>query len=220
MNLEFENYWIKSGLNIIIEPSSFKFTKGINLLLGRNGSGKTSILKSIINLNTRWGGKILFDRSEIAVDKMKQNFGFQFEVEYLPNNLYPEEMMLFTADIQGIGKEEAKDKSFDLLNFFEITANKEIQFLSYGNKKKLLLALSLLSSPKGIFWDEPFEGLDDFILHKLIDFLIKSDMELIVISTNNLNISLELGEKGIVIGKDKKVANFNHLDITEIRNII
>jgi ABC-type bacteriocin/lantibiotic exporter with double-glycine peptidase domain len=65
MEIKFVNYSLKFDKNLVVQGSSALFRSGLNLLVGRNGSGKTSVLKSLPNLNNFWNGKILIDGIEL-----------------------------------------------------------------------------------------------------------------------------------------------------------
>lgn len=219
MVITFNNYSLNHGPKQIIKKSSFEFDSGINLILGRNGSGKTSLLKSLIEFNFQ--GNISIDGNILkGPNFVKKKFGFQFGPEFLTNNLTPKELLSLCADLQNIDKKNSKYKINDLLSFFEIPNSQEIQFLSYGNKKKLLISLSLLNNPIGVFWDEPFEGLDDIMTTKLINYLRNSPVEIVIISTNNLHLAEIITPKGVIINNDKTVKCFTNFVLEEIRKNI
>jgi ABC-2 type transport system ATP-binding protein len=108
----------------------------------------------------------------------------------------------------------------ELIDLFEIDTTKEIQFLSYGNKKKLLLAMSLLNSPVGLIWDEPFEGLDYMITSKILEFIRHNKKDIIVIATNNLNLLEEINGFVTLISKEKNLMNIDNFDLNHVKQLI
>jgi len=220
MKIEFKDYSLRFGDKNVIEKSSSTFQSGINLLIGRNGSGKTSLLKSIPLLNRNWNGKIIVNDHDLKALDIKSHFGFQFEVDFLSNNLYPKEMLSFSGKVQGITGDILKSKIEELVSFFEIDAKTEIQFLSYGNKKKLLLALSLLNNPKGLIWDEPFEGLDEIITAKIIDLIKSNKQEIVIIATNSMYLAQEISSPTVLINKNKQIESIGVFDLEYIRGVM
>lgn len=216
MNIELLNYSLRFGDKVVIKESTCLFGEGLSLLLGRNGSGKTSILKSFPLLIKNWEGRILVNGINLYNTNIKLNFGFQFEVDFLSNNLFPMEMLKITGKLQNI-----KNLKFHieyLLDYFEIDSKTEIQFLSYGNKKKLLLALSLLNSPEGLILDEPFEGLDNRITQKIIKLLKSNTFKTIIISTNNLYLAQELNSSAVLINNAKELEQIDEFNIKYIKD--
>jgi ABC-2 type transport system ATP-binding protein len=220
MEIKFVNYSLKFDKNLVVQGSSALFRSGLNLLVGRNGSGKTSVLKSLPNLNNFWNGKILIDGIELNDYNIKSKFGFQFELDFLPNNLYPKETLLLCGQLQSIENSILKLRLEELIDLFEIDTTKEIQFLSYGNKKKLLLAMSLLNSPVGLIWDEPFEGLDYMITSKILEFIRHNKKDIIVIATNNLNLLEEINGFVTLISKEKNLMNIDNFDLNHVKQLI
>jgi ABC-type multidrug transport system ATPase subunit len=216
MNIELINYSLRFGDKVIIKESSCLFKEGLSLLLGRNGSGKTSILKSFPLLINNWDGKVLVNGINLYNTNMRLDFGFQFEVDFLSNNLFPVEMLKIAGKLQNI-KNLAVHIEY-LLDFFEIDSKTEIQFLSYGNKKKLLLALSMLNSPKGLILDEPFEGLDNRITQKIIKLIQSNTFNTIIISTNNLYLAQELNSFGVLINNSKELEQIDEFNIKYIKD--
>lgn len=151
-------------------------------LLGPNGSGKTTIMKTIVGLLKIFKGEIFIDGQQIGPET--KNI-----VSYLPDFTYLDEkqkistVMNFFADIYS---DFDRNKMEQILQSMDISTNSFIKTLSKGNKEKLQLALVLSRNAKVYVLDEPIGGVDpvqrDFILHTIISNYAQNS--LVIISTH------------------------------------
>lgn len=124
-------------------------------LLGRNGSGKTTMIRGIMDVFN-------FDSGEKTLDVKQDAIG------YLPEErgLYPKssliDQMVYFAMLKGVDKKTAKKRAEYWIERMELGAyaNKKADSLSKGNQQKIQLAISLLHEPEVLILDEPFSGLD------------------------------------------------------------
>lgn len=138
--------------------------KGINLtvnsgramgLLGRNGSGKTTMIRGIMDV-------FKYDEGELHLEATPDEIG------YLPEErgVYPKstliDQMIYFAMLKGVSKKDARDRANYWLERMELTdyAKKKADNLSKGNQQKIQLAIALMHEPKVLILDEPFSGLD------------------------------------------------------------
>lgn len=129
-------------------------------LLGRNGAGKTTSIRILMNVFPATAGKVLFDGAPIDYNKVQ--FG------YLPEErgLYPKkkiiDQLVYFAELKGMSRKDALksvDYWLDRLGMSEYR-NKRLDTLSKGNQQKIQLVTALAHDPQIVILDEPFSGLD------------------------------------------------------------
>ncbi len=131
---------------------------GICGLMGKNGSGKTTLLKLMAGLRFPQGGKIEVDGQTPAgrSTAFLQDLFFLPEVFELPAVTPLQYEKLFSPYYPGFQKELFRN----YLQEFEIPVNKEMNSISYGQKKKFMLAFGLAAGCRLTLLDEPTNGLD------------------------------------------------------------
>lgn len=184
------------------------------LLLGHNGSGKTTIIKSLLGL-TEYKGACRLDGREIAYDNTDDIDFLKKNVSYIADNaslfdfLSPEEIFNLTKSMHG----ENVDDSYlnGLIKLFEIDPylNIPISDLSYGNKKKVQIVNQLFWKPRFLIFDEPTNGLDPdmvIVLKKVLQ-VVKESGTGILLSTHNLSFGQDLMDHTIIIRNGRELLN-------------
>lgn len=172
--------------NKILDGISITFEEGkIYGIVGKNGSGKSVLLKTICGFIRPDKGEILFDN--INIDK-KQIFppetGTMFENSGFIPNISGLENLKLLASINNIISEEEILKSVDIVNLKE-DINKKYYKYSLGMRKKLGICQAIMENQKYIILDEPFNGIDDESLKKIKIQLNKiKENKIIIISTH------------------------------------
>ncbi len=156
MKLELKNVHKSYGDHHVLKGVTLKAEGGRAMgLLGRNGSGKTTMIRGIMDVFD-------YDIGEKVINASADEIG------YLPEErgLYPKsslvDQMVYFAMLKGVSKKVAKERAMywiDRMDLLEY-ANKKADSLSKGNQQKIQLAISLLHEPKVLILDEPFSGLD------------------------------------------------------------
>lgn len=161
MILELNNIEKSFGDKRVLEGVSFKAEGGKAFgLLGRNGAGKTTSIRILMNVFPANSGQVLLDGQPIDYDKV--------QIGYLPEErgLYPKKIIIdqltYFAELKGMGKNDAirsVDYWLDRLGMSEYR-NKRLDTLSKGNQQKIQLITALAHDPDIVILDEPFSGLD------------------------------------------------------------
>lgn len=132
--------------------------------LGPNGAGKSTTIKMLCGLLRPNAGNIRVAGYDIAQNPLdvKRNIGVLPEETNLYERLTAEEFLLFAGRMYGLPLDEARRRTADLLELMELTESKDKLIVDYsmGMKKKTALASALIHSPKVMFLDEPFNGID------------------------------------------------------------
>lgn len=172
--------------NKILDDISITFEEGkIYGIVGKNGSGKSVLLKTICGFIRPDKGEILFDNINIV---KKQTFppetGAMFENSGFIPNISGLENLKLLASINNIISEEEILKSVDIVNLKE-DINKKYYKYSLGMRKKLGICQAIMENQKYIILDEPFNGIDDESLKKIKIQLNKiKENKIIIISTH------------------------------------
>ncbi|HWD38008.1 MAG TPA: ATP-binding cassette domain-containing protein [Fimbriimonas sp.] len=137
-------------------------------LIGPDGAGKSSVLKSVAGVQTFDEGSLrvfgIAVDSEPAAERIKAGIGFM--PQGLGQNLYPElsvdENVDFFAELRGVEPEVVKTRKAELLSMTRLDAarSRPMKHLSGGMKQKLGLVCSLIHDPKLLILDEPTTGVD------------------------------------------------------------
>ena len=161
MKLEFKNIEKSFREKQVLKGVSFEAESGKTFgLLGRNGAGKTTSIRILMDVLHSDNGEILIDGKSIDYSKIK--------IGYLPEErgLYPKktifEQLMYFSTLKGMSKKDAKTSIDNWLKKLEMTEykNKKLSTLSKGNQQKIQLITALVHNPDIVILDEPFSGLD------------------------------------------------------------
>ena len=190
--IEFENISLSYGDRLILDNINFKINEGqIFGMLGPNGVGKSTIFNLITGLINPNNGKIKIANNDVT------NFPIylrtkKYKVGYVPqyggyfNNLTLLDNLKAISEIVIDNKNSRNERINYLISRFELDNLKDIKakFLSGGQKKKLVIALSLLSNPKVLLLDECFAALDVLTIKMLQEIIVTLQQE------NNITICI------------------------------
>ena len=183
--IEFQNISLSYGNRLILDNISFKIHKGqIFGMLGPNGVGKSTIFNLITGLISPNSGKIKINEEEVN-DYPVYFRTKKFKVGYVPqyggyfNNLTLYDNLKAVGEIVIESKNLVQSKIDYLINKFELDNVKNIKakFLSGGQKKKLVIAISLLSDPRVLLLDECFAALDVLTIKMLQEIIVNLQQE-------------------------------------------
>ena len=183
--IEFENVTLAYGNRIILDNISFRINEGqIFGMLGPNGVGKSTIFNLITGLITPKHGKIKIDGEDVSQYPIYLRTK-KFKVGYVPqyggffNDLTLHDNLKAISEIVIEDKNLRGEKINYLLSKFELENVKNIKakFLSGGQKKKLVISLSLLSDPRVLLLDECFAALDVLTIKMLQEIIVNLQQE-------------------------------------------
>jgi len=183
--IEFDNISLAYGNRLILDNINFKINEGqIFGMLGPNGVGKSTIFNLITGLVSPKSGKIKMDNQDVTKYPIYLR-SKKFKVGYVPqyggyfNDLTLLDNLKAISEIVIENKNFRNDRINYLLAKFELDNLKDIKakFLSGGQKKKLVIALSLLSEPKVLLLDECFAALDILTIKMLQETIVNLQQE-------------------------------------------
>ena len=170
---------------MLLDNISFNLNQGEILgLLGPNGVGKSTIFNLITGILKPDFGSILINNKSVVNYPIAER-SLKFRIGYVPqyggyfHDLNILENLNLVAEIQIVDKSVRNNKIDQLISKFEFETimNIPAKFLSGGQKKKLVIAMSLLNDPKVLLLDEPFAALDVLTIKMLKELIVNLQAE-------------------------------------------
>ena len=208
MILELKNIDKSFGEKEVLKGVSFTAEGGKAFgLLGRNGAGKTTSIRILMNVFPANSGEVLIDGKPIDYDKIG--------IGYLPEErgLYPKKLIIdqlvYFAELKGMSAKDAVkavDYWLGRLGMSEYR-NKKLDTLSKGNQQKIQLITAIAHNPDIIILDEPFSGLDP-VNAMLLKDVVKEEIsagKIVLLSSHQMNYIEEFCDN-VAILNDGKIA--------------
>ncbi|SHH37586.1 energy-coupling factor transport system ATP-binding protein [Thermosipho atlanticus DSM 15807] len=217
IELIIENLSVNIGNKKIIDSISTTFkTKELVLLLGRNGSGKSTFLKALAGL-TKYSGKIFTSTNE----KHYLVTGYIFqnpETQIIGSTVW--EDVIFGLENIGLARDEIKKRAEKALKIVGLYKFKDLDpyVLSGGQKQKLAIASILSMEPYFLLLDEPTAMLDKHD-RKIIKILIKELKKLnigVILATHHSNFFFDIADRIIFLSNGKIVFDGKTNNYTEL----
>ena len=174
-------------------------------LLGVNGAGKTTLIKILCGLTRKNSGKITVSGFDLDtdIDKIKEIVDISPQETSVANNLTVMENLQFFANIYNLLDDNVVDEVVDIFGLSEVL-DRKAKYLSGGYKRRLSIAIALISKPKILFLDEPTLGLDVFARRELWNIIKKLRNNITIILTSHYLEEIEnLCDKVAILSKGK-----------------
>jgi ABC-2 type transport system ATP-binding protein len=203
---------IKVGINNV----SFEVKEGeVFSIIGLNGAGKTTIMKSILGLITPDSGEIrVFGERRLRKEDYYR-IGYLPEISYYPKEVKLKDLMEYYADLYDMDKYDRKNRVgeiMELLNLHKRTGDRLEKF-SKGMLQRVGLAQAIMNEPEILFLDEPMSGLDPLGRKHVMDIIrtIKRRGTTVILNTHILSDVEKMGDKIAIVdnGEIKKVFNYS-----------
>ena len=189
-------------------------------LIGKNGAGKTTFMKSILSLISIDSGSIKIFGKEYTDDSIKEDIGVVLSYMFLPELLSAKDIHFIMKDIY---KRWDRDLYFYYLKEFDISVDKKLKELSKGMRKKVEIAVSLSHHPKLLLLDEATSGLDPVVREEILDIFLKfvSDEEHSILFSTHITSDLEhIADCIIFINQGKIVLSENRDSILDYYGVL
>ena len=215
--IEFKDISLAYGNRLILDKINFSINEGqIFGMLGPNGVGKSTIFNLITGLIMPKDGKILINGQDVTKFPIYLRTK-KFKVGYVPqyggffNDITLLDNLKAISEIVIEDKNARQNKIDYLITKFELENIKDVKakFLSGGQKKKLVIALSLLSDPKVLLLDECFAALDVLTIKMLQEIIVNLQQEnkiTICICDHQARDLLACVDKAMILSNCKIVA--------------
>ena len=201
----------------VLDAISVEFQTGCtNLIIGRSGSGKTVLLKSLVGLHEPDEGSIWYDQTNFTSlgfkerKAIRKDIGMIFQGGALLDSSTVEENVKLPLDLF---TEQSEEEKLERVNFclrrvrLENANHLYPAELSGGMIKRVAIARAIVLNPRYLFCDEPNSGLDpqtSIVIDNLIHEITKEYNITTIINTHDMNSVMEIGEKIVYIHEGKK----------------
>ncbi|KMM39151.1 ABC transporter ATP-binding protein [Guptibacillus hwajinpoensis] len=205
----------------ILQGVSFQVRKGeVTVLLGRNGAGKTTSLRSIMGLNPISDGQITYngkDISKLATYHIaNRGIGFVPEDQGIFGELTVEENMKIAMQKQDEETLARMDKILTLFPDLKTYWKKQGGYLSGGQKQMLSIARAYLNKNELLLIDEPSKGLAPIVVEKVMESIMEmKDETTIVLVEQNFRMALGVGDTYYIIDDGRSVGTGNMKELAE-----
>lgn len=189
-------------------------------LLGVNGAGKTTLIKILCGLTRKTSGTITINDFNLdkEIDKIKEIIDISPQETSVANNLTVKENLEFFANIYNNNDNKTINEIVDIFNLNEVL-NQRAKTLSGGYKRRLSIAIALISKPKILFLDEPTLGLDVFARRELWNIIKKLQKNITIILTSHYLEEIEnLCDRVAILSNGKLLKTGTIEEIKQITN--
>ena len=212
--LELSNISISYGKSKVINQISFQLEEDeILVILGRNGVGKTTLMKGIIRLLPTTQGKTSLNQKDVT--KTKPYTRSRKGIAYVPQGreiipqLTVQENLQLGALAHNIDYEKKSKEIFEYFPALIQHLKRKGGVLSGGQQQQLAIARALMGDPKILILDEPTEGIQPNIVMEISSILRRYHDEKkvpIIVVEQNLKFARKLGDRFLMIQKGSVVA--------------
>lgn len=197
------------GENKALDIKQLQIAEGsIVGLAGNNGAGKTTMLRLILDLCKANSGTVLSKGKDVSkTEDWKEYTGSFLDSGYLIDFLTPEEYFTLIGELNHISKEDLQMRlsKFDAFMNGEILGKKKlIKNYSAGNKQKIGIVAAMITNPKVLLLDEPFNFLDPSSQMEMLRLLRDLNKEFgttMILSSHNIELVSEISSRIVLLEK-------------------
>jgi ABC-2 type transport system ATP-binding protein len=205
---------VRYGERTAVRSVSFRVAPGeIYGLLGSNGAGKTSTIKSILGLVPRSGGSVRVFGADPAVDavRVRADVGYVPESTLLYDALTPREFLEYVSGVRGLPAEQVALRATAFAKAFRLEEEFDtpIIALSNGTRQKVVVVAALLHEPGLLLFDEPFNHLDPRSVRLLKEVLreyVEGGKRGVLFSTHTTELAEQVCDRVAIVDAGRLVA--------------
>ena len=191
-------------------------------LMGRNGMGKTTLLKSLMGLIPIKSGRIIFDDQNLvgkpAELRARLGIGYVPQGREIFGQLTVEENLLTGLGSRRDNIRKIPDRVFELFPVLKDMLRRRGGDLSGGQQQQLAIGRALTLDPKVLILDEPCEGIQPNIVHQIGDVILQLNQEeniTVLLVEQKLPFARRVGKQFYIMDKGRTVANGAMQDLSE-----
>jgi ABC-type multidrug transport system ATPase subunit/CRP-like cAMP-binding protein len=205
-----KNIMILSGVSLSIYPGEMV------CIVGGSGAGKTTLLNSLNGFRPASGGRVLYNGVDYYehLDQFRQGLGYVPQDDIVHPELSVQQTLYYAARLRlprDTSRGEINRRITEVLATLELTERREteVRQLSGGQRKRVSIAVELLTEPSIFYLDEPTSGLDPGLDGRMMEMLRKlADEGRTVIVTTHATRNIMLADKVIFMGRGGHLAFF------------
>ncbi|MCO5234423.1 MAG: ATP-binding cassette domain-containing protein [Chitinophagales bacterium] len=229
--IELVNISKSFGQAQVLKGISSTFVPGkVNLIIGKSGSGKTVLIKSIVGLVVPTSGEVLYDGEDFVTmnldekKRIRRELGMLFQGNALFDSKTVEDNVMFPLDMfTHMPLSEKKDRVNEVLKRVNlVNANHKLPSeISGGMQKRVGIARAIVMTPKYLFCDEPNSGLDpqtSIVIDELIKELTNEYNMTTIVNTHDMNTVVANGDKILFLHQGNKHWEGNNETLFETDN--
>ncbi|MCL1894193.1 MAG: ABC transporter ATP-binding protein [Holophagaceae bacterium] len=223
--ISFHNLEVRYGATVALSGLNLSLEEGIIGLLGPNGSGKSTLIKTLMGLLKpyRGSGSVLGTPLEDdASFSLRSSIGYMPEYDALIEDVSAYEQVAFWGELSGLNREQARDRSHEVLFFAGIdeARYRNVSGYSTGMRQRVKLAQAIVHSPKLVFLDEPTNGLDPMGRRKMLELVKKVRDELgasVILASHLLEDVDRVSDQLLILDKGEVKA---HGSMSSLRQVL
>lgn len=221
MTVSLQDLTIRYGEHVAVAGLTVTFERGSVGLLGRNGAGKSSVLKALLGLVRPTAGSMRFAElpPDASPEEIRAHVGYMPERDaHLPQaNAF--EMVSLLGMLSGLTRRDAWRRAHEVLYLVGLDEQRYRPVAGYsaGMRQKAKLAAALVHDPKVLFLDEPTNGLDPAGRREMLELVRQLSRELgksVVFSTHILQDVEAVCDSAVVLERGRVVAQGNITELT------
>jgi len=221
MSVHLQNVSIRYGEHVAVEDLTVTFERGAVGLLGRNGAGKSSVLKALLGLVQPSGGTMRFSDLPPSASpaEIRAHVGYMPERDAHLPQATGFDMVSLLGMLSGLPRRDAWRRAHEVLYLVGLEEQRYRPVSSYsaGMRQKAKLAAALVHDPQVLFLDEPTNGLDPDGRREMLELVRQLSEELgksVVFSTHILQDVESVCDSAVVMERGRVVANGLLRDLT------
>ena len=191
-------------------------------LMGRNGMGKTTLLKCIMGLLPTSSGTASFDGADLlnrsAEERARIGIGYVPQGREIFSHLTVEENLRIGLGIRKKGARSIPERIFDLFPVLKQMLNRRGGDLSGGQQQQLAIGRALVLEPKLLILDEPTEGIQPNIVHEIGDIVLRLNREqglTVLLVEQKLPFARRVASEFCILDKGRRVASGSIDELTD-----
>jgi urea transport system ATP-binding protein len=215
MLLSMNNVTSYYGKTPILKDFSFGLEQGKCLcVLGRNGVGKTTLMRTIMGLTDRSVGEIVINGRNIngseTYQRAKLGIGYVPQGRGILAEFTVRENILLGTFARPDGVPDVPEICLRLFPYLKANLDRRAGLLSGGQKQQLAIARALAVDPKVLLLDEPTEGIQPNIVHEIGETLLMLNKEFgitLLLTEQHIKVARRLGDDFLMVDNGRVVAS-------------